>query len=72
MSYPWLVSAPSRMSRTTRSPFSRLLTMLSIQRERQSLDQLDQAMLDDIGITRDQARREAVRPAWDAPERWRG
>jgi uncharacterized protein YjiS (DUF1127 family) len=27
-------------------------------------------MLDDIGVTPDQARHEARRPFWDAPDHW--
>ena len=34
-------------------------------RERRALARLDDRMLQDIGITREQARREVLRPFWD-------
>ena len=40
-------------------------------RQRQHLGALDGAALKDIGLTRDQADREAARPLWDVPAFWR-
>jgi len=43
---------------------------LALHRQRQQLDRLDDHILRDIGITREDARREARRPPWDAPAHW--
>lgn len=52
-------------------PLGRLLAALvSLRRERQALGNLDAHLLRDIGITQDEARREARRPVWDAPGHW--
>ncbi|MBR9763112.1 MAG: DUF1127 domain-containing protein [Rhodobacteraceae bacterium] len=70
MSTHSLTSPVAARSRAARAPFlSRLLTMLSVYRERRALTALDGTLLDDIGISRDQARREAARPIWDLPVR---
>lgn len=45
-------------------------TALSITRERQTLSDLDDHLLRDIGVTRDDADVETKRPVWDAPNRW--
>ncbi|MEL6168041.1 MAG: DUF1127 domain-containing protein [Pseudomonadota bacterium] len=49
---------------------SRLLTALSIWRERTHLNQLDAHLLRDIGYDRKAADLESRRSVWDAPERW--
>lgn len=54
-----------------RGLFTRFLRMRALAHQRRQLARLDPALLDDIGITRDQARREAGRPAWDAPAHWK-
>ena len=54
-----------------RSLFARLTSMLTVRAERRRLAELDDATLRDIGLTRDQALREALRPIWDVPPRWR-
>ena len=58
-----------------RPSFSRFLTVLhrlfTIDRERRSLRHLDDHLLRDIGLTREQADEEAARPFWDAPAAWR-
>lgn len=38
---------------------------------RRALDRLSDDALADIGITRDEASREASRPIWDVPSNWR-
>ncbi|TCO70899.1 DUF1127 domain-containing protein [Rhodovulum euryhalinum] len=38
--------------------------------QRRRLADLDDAMLRDIGLTREQARAEARRPVWDVPKSW--
>ncbi len=51
--------------------FDRLLNIEALWRQRRSLAELDDHLLRDIGLTRDEARRESERPAWDAPAHWR-
>ncbi|MCA0203347.1 MAG: DUF1127 domain-containing protein [Proteobacteria bacterium] len=48
-----------------------LATARALRRQRIDLAALDDQMLADIGITREQAQREARRPLWDAPSYWR-
>jgi uncharacterized protein YjiS (DUF1127 family) len=43
---------------------------LALHRSRKDLASLDAHMLRDIGLTPDEAAREAARPAWDAPSHW--
>jgi uncharacterized protein YjiS (DUF1127 family) len=47
-----------------------LRTMIAVRSQRQSLDRLDDHMLDDLGISRTEAQSEAARPAWDVPHYW--
>ena len=49
---------------------ARLLFWNRIWVERQSLKDLEPHLLKDIGLSEDEARREARRPSWDAPDRW--
>jgi uncharacterized protein YjiS (DUF1127 family) len=44
--------------------------MLALYRQRHTLARLNDAALDDIGVTRAQALAEAKRPLWDAPAHW--
>jgi len=44
---------------------------LSLRRQRRTLARLDDRALADIGITREQAKAEAARLIWDAPEFWK-
>lgn len=52
------------------APLSRPLAMLrrwrQTARERRQLEEMDDRMLRDIGLAREDARREAARPFWDA------
>ncbi|GAB1480198.1 DUF1127 domain-containing protein [Paracoccaceae bacterium] len=50
---------------------ARLTTALALRRQRAALAALPEAMLADIGLTRDEALAEAQRPLWDVPARWR-
>ena len=50
---------------------SRLFDALDLRRSRQSLGALDDHMLRDIGLTREQAQAEADRSAWDVAPTWR-
>ena len=49
---------------------ARALSALALRRQRRHLAELDDAMLDDIGLTRETALQEARRPIWDAPGHW--
>ena len=40
-------------------------------RQRQTLKDLDDRLLEDLGLTREMAEKEAGRPLWDVPEHWR-
>jgi uncharacterized protein YjiS (DUF1127 family) len=51
---------------------SRLLHHAALARSRRSLSLLDDHLLRDIGLTREEALAEAERPAWDAPSHWKG
>lgn len=51
--------------------FARLRFQMSHLRHRRSLRDLSDHLLDDIGITRAAAEREASRPVWDVPKGWR-
>ncbi|GAA3853238.1 DUF1127 domain-containing protein [Celeribacter arenosi] len=57
-------------ARRAPSIVSRVVTALKLARTRQSLSKLDDHMLADIGLTREEARRESERPLWDAPRSW--
>ncbi|SIO56638.1 Uncharacterized conserved protein YjiS, DUF1127 family [Rhodovulum sp. ES.010] len=52
--------------------FHRFLLGLGAARQRRRLAELDDALLRDIGLTREQARAEARRPIWDVPPSWLG
>lgn len=47
-----------------------LLTYLQLARQRRELAQMDDAKLNDLGLTRDDALTEARRPIWDVPSNW--
>lgn len=42
----------------------------TLRKTRRDLSALDAHLLCDIGLTPDQARKEALRPLWDAPSGW--
>ena len=54
----------------TARPWQALRGALDLRRSRQALADLDDHLLRDIGLTRDEAREEAERPVWDAPATW--
>ena len=54
-----------------RSVASWVVHALSVMRQRRKLAQLDDAALDDIGISRAEASAEADRFFWDAPQFWK-
>ncbi len=47
-----------------------LADMLDLARQRQALARLDDARLHDLGLTRQDALREARRPLWHRPVHW--
>ncbi len=63
----------ARASRSRRAPplLFRLAQLFALRRHRRQLRNLDDRMLQDIGITRREAREESQRPFWDAPDHWR-
>lgn len=69
MSTRSLPSAIAQAPRAAWRPVARLRTLFGVQRERRALERLDPALLDDIGVSAEEARREAARPIWDAPAR---
>lgn len=54
-----------------RAPAFPLRAALQIRRERRALAGLSDGALNDIGLTRAEARSEARRPLWDVPARRR-
>ena len=61
-----------RPAATPRSFLGRVMQALTLRRSRRALANLSVAQLEDIGITRQEADKEAARPLWDAPAHWRG
>lgn len=53
-----------------RSVLSTFGHMLALMRQRRHLARLDDRALQDIGVTRREAEKEAGRYVWDAPEFW--
>ena len=50
---------------------SRLAAMIAVARQRRALRNLDDHLLCDIGVSDQEAAREADRPVWDVPANWR-
>lgn len=48
-----------------------LSTLVSLYRQRRALGKLDDAALNDIGISRSEAQAEAKRAPWDVPTNWK-
>lgn len=73
MSAPVLALSPAavRPARPTRGSLAaRLIAAWALARQRRRLAALEAHLLDDIGLTRQDALRESRRPAWDAPDHW--
>ncbi|MBI1416318.1 MAG: DUF1127 domain-containing protein [Limimaricola sp.] len=47
-----------------------LTAMPAVARQRRALRELDDARLNDIGLSPRQAAAEAARPVWDVPAHW--
>ncbi|SFK07255.1 DUF1127 domain-containing protein [Celeribacter neptunius] len=67
---PSLTLPRSTGARRAPSLISRILRQREIARQRRALAELDDALLDDIGLTREAALTEAQRPSWDVPHHW--
>ena len=48
----------------------RIADLFALARQRRALARLDDAALEDIGLSRSDAETEAQRPFWDAPAHW--
>lgn len=55
-----------RTTAAPRAPLS-LIARLGVWRSRRALGRLDARLLDDIGISAEEARKETQRSFWDAP-----
>ncbi|WP_425098820.1 DUF1127 domain-containing protein [Tropicibacter sp. S64] len=64
-------SLPLIFPRIRLRPLARLAQWTALSRQRRALRALDDAALDDIGLSRLAAQSEANRPFWDAPSNWR-
>ncbi len=50
--------------------WTRIRRMVSLGKQRRALADLDDHLLRDVGLTRDQAMQEASRRPWDVPPHW--
>ncbi len=67
-----LCHVPSGTIRTRRASLLSLIRdMIEVRRQRRALSSLDDALLRDIGVSPEEARREVDKPAWDVPVTWR-
>ncbi|WGW02202.1 DUF1127 domain-containing protein [Tropicibacter oceani] len=62
---------PLLLPRLHLAPLAAILRWQAVARQRRALARLDDAALRDVGLSREEARQEAARPFWDAPENWR-
>ena len=56
--------APSRTQQPRYNPFTFLLRVFGVRRQRQALAALDARLLNDIGVTPKQAANEIAKPFW--------
>ena len=64
-------NTPARTARKQRPTAFRMIKLaLKARNQRRELRRLDNAALDDLGLTRKQAKQEANRPIWDVPANW--
>lgn len=67
---PFALSRPLRSAPAHSSLPARLWQALMVARTRRALKHLDDHLLADVGLSRDDAEAEARRPLWDAPSHW--
>lgn len=60
-----------RLRRTPKRFWAVLKWVVNVARTRKQMAQLDDHILRDIGLTRDEAEAEAARPVWDVPPHWK-
>ncbi len=60
----------ARQTKPRVSPIAWIALALSTSRTRRALKALDADRLSDIGLSREDADREATRPVWDVPAHW--
>lgn len=48
----------------------RLAEVVALYRQRRALARLDASRLEDLGLSREEALREADKPIWDVPPHW--
>ncbi|UOA26337.1 DUF1127 domain-containing protein [Pseudosulfitobacter sp. DSM 107133] len=70
MSMTDIIARSTLFARSNRNRPSRG-SLLGLWRSRRALAQLDQTALDDIGVSAEEAHREATRPIWDVPAIWK-
>lgn len=64
------VTRSTFFGRPVRRPRLSLSLLAGLWRQRRGLARLDERMLRDIGVSPQEAAREAARPLWDAPPNW--
>jgi uncharacterized protein YjiS (DUF1127 family) len=62
---------PGIARRVSTGPFHRLLSIAAALGNRRRLGELPGHLLEDLGLTREEAAAEARRPLWDVPSHWR-
>lgn len=65
-----VLATSSRSAVGRPSPLRRLLRAIAMGRSRHRLADLDDHRLRDIGLSREQASREAEKGNWNAPSHW--
>ena len=50
--------------------WGKLGAMIAVRRQLRHLAELDDHMLNDIGVTRAEALKESMKTAWNAPDHW--
>lgn len=58
-------------ARNARRALPAIGALFNLWRQRRALAALDDAALNDIGVSRNSAQTEAARPFWDVPSHWR-
>lgn len=65
-----LSTTTGKTNGTTHRNFTGIGSLMKVWSQRQSLNRLDDAALNDIGLARAEAETEARRSFWDVPEPW--